>query len=388
MSEIYYGGYDRCDRRRRRSLAGLLFHGLLTLLTAVTIAGLVLGYLSPYVDPAHSRIIPLLGLAAPGFYIAALLLMLYWIVVWRWIRASLLLVTAAAGLFRVPLFYKFEFRRDYGTAEFDRSTITLLSFNVRRLYGDDGQSSADALCDLIERIDPDVVCLQEFNASLAGERFERLLDGYAAATFGRREPAATQQMILSKPKYRIVKSGTTLDDPDDRFAAGSVWADLLVREDTVRLFNHHLHSTAITASDDDYLTSRSFLSDSTREEKLRSIADRFVRSSAVRAAQADSIAAVMRTSRYERIVCGDFNDTPMSYVYRRMARGMNDAFRVCGKGFSSTYRGFGRMLRIDYVLSSDGFETLSYEVPEVRLSDHLPVVVRLKYNGRTTDLNR
>ena len=82
------------------------------------------------------------------------------------------------------------------------------------------------------------------------------------------------------------------------------------------------------------------------------------------------------------IVCGDFNDTPLSYTYRLMSRGLQDAFREKGRGFSHTYRGFYNTFRIDYVLVSDDFEVLSYEVPSVEFSDHHPVFVRLKYNSQ------
>ena len=36
----------------------------------------------------------------------------------------------------------------------------------------------------------------------------------------------------------------------------------------------------------------------------------------------------------------------------------------------------------NYVLVSDDFEVLSYEVPSVEFSDHHPVFVRLKYNSQ------
>lgn len=72
----------------------------------------------------------------------------------------------------------------------------------------------------------------------------------------------------------------------------------------------------------------------------------------------------------------------MSYVYRRMAAGLDDAFSDCGSGYSYTYRGFFNMLRIDFVLTSPEFRAVVYEVPEVTFSDHLPVVVRLKRTPR------
>ena len=57
---------------------------------------------------------------------------------------------------------------------------------------------------------------------------------------------------------------------------------------------------------------------------------------------------------------------------------MQDAFSECGSGYSYTFRGFYNLLRIDYVLLSEGLECVAYEVPEVKLSDHLPVVVRFE----------
>ena len=153
-------------------------------------------------------------------------------------------------------------------------------------------------------------------------------------------------------------------------------------DDTVRVFNNHLRSTSIKAADNDYITGHEFIGDTARETKFRSIAGRLRYNGVLRAAQVDSIAGAMRGMPQRRkIVCGDFNDTPISYVYRTMARGTTDAFSTCGKGYSHTYRGFFSTLRIDYVLYSAGLEALSYKVPFVAYSDHLPVVVRLRKTG-------
>ena len=228
---------------------------------------------------------------------------------------------------------------------------------MRSFYGEDGRSSVDDILRLIEEQAPDLICLQEFNARLAeqSEEFSLLGEKYEIAHFGRTQAPdsvyGSTLTILSK--YRILRS------------------------DTVRVFNNHLRSTAINASDNQFITSHQFLSDTARETKIRSIVTRLRENSVLRAAQVDSIAQVVGATRTRRIVCGDFNDTPMSYVYRTMARGLRDAFRECGSGYSHTFRGFYNTLRIDYVLSG-GFEPLSYEVLPVDYSDHHPVVVRLR----------
>lgn len=351
---------------------------VVTLVSIVVAAAMFITFLVPYVNPARVWFLPVLGLAAPAIYVATVLAALYWIIRWRWVRASVMLVLVVAGFFKVTLFYRPEVRRVYAAETFDRGTIRVMTYNVRSFYGEDGRNSVDSVLRLIETLDPDIVCLQEFNDRLAGrsERLALLDETYESAVFGRTQAPdsvfGAPLVILSK--YRILRSGVALT-PNT-----SVWTDLLMGDDTVRVFNNHLRSTAIKADDNDYITNHRYLSDTAGEQKIRSIVTRLRDNSVLRAAQVDSIAAVVAEARGRKIICGDFNDTPMSYVYNRMSRGLNDAFRICGSGYSHTFRGFYNTLRIDYVLSSDAFETLAYEVPEVEYSDHLPVVVRLRRN--------
>ena len=377
MASEYYSGYgERPAGKRRRSWALWLLDGVMTALSLVVAVTLVLTYFVPHVNPSRVWFFPVLGLAAPITYVAAVILMLYWIIRWRWLRAGVMIVIVAVGFFKVSLFWRPDIRRVYEEAEGSgRGTFKVMTYNVRSFYGENGHSSVEDILRLIDEQDPDIICLQEFNARLAArsEEFSLLEEKYESAGFGR--TAAPDSMyeaplaILSK--FRILRSRTLLTP------ASSVWADVLVGDDTVRVFNNHLHSTAINAADNEYITEHRFLSDTARETKIRSIVERLRENSVLRAAQVDSIARVVGETRTRRIICGDFNDTPMSYVYRTMARGSRDAFRVCGSGYSHTFRGFFNTLRIDYVLSR-GLEPVTYETLPVEYSDHHPVVVRLK----------
>ncbi|MFQ9210797.1 MAG: endonuclease/exonuclease/phosphatase family protein [Alistipes finegoldii] len=379
MSETYYSGYDS-DRGRkpRRSLLRRLLDLLMTLLTAVTAVTMVVTFFVPYVDPGRVWFFPVLGLAAPAVYVVTVVLALYWIIRWRLVRAGIMVALVVVGLFKVSLFYRPEFRRNYGDERYDRRAFKVMTYNVRGFYGENGLSSVGDVLQLIGDHNPDIICLQEFNAAgravrrvrIAGREVrKRRFRTYAGARFALRRAAGDPEQIPHPALRRRAAPGT------------SVWADLLIGDDTIRVFNNHLRSTAIKAADNDYLTSRGFLSDTAREDKLRSMAGRFRENSVLRAAQVDSIAVVVEAWRSRCIVCGDFNDTPMSYVYRTMAKGLNDAFSQCGSGYSHTFRGFFNTLRIDYVLSSEGFDALSYEVPTVDYSDHHPVVVRLRKNA-------
>lgn len=373
MSEDKYVEYKGGSLRRGRSPLMWFLDSLLALLTLVLAVAMPMVYLVPYVAPARMWLFPVLALAAPALYVLTAVLACYWILRWRWVRAGLLLLLLAVGLFKVPLFWKPQLGRVYGTQKYGRSTVKILSYNVRSFYDADGGSSAGRVAELIDSLDPDIVCLQEFNPRLAGlsERFAQLEQKYHAARFGLKAENEPPQAILSK--HRILRSGVVLR-PES-----SVWADVVLGDDTLRVFNNHLRSTSIKAADNDYITSHGFIGDTARETKIRSIAGRLRCNGILRAAQVDSIAEAMAgTDRARRLVCGDFNDTPMSYVYRKMARGLDDAFAECGEGYSYTYRGFFDMLRIDYVLGSPDLEMLSYETLRTGCSDHYPVYVRFK----------
>ena len=89
---------------------------------------------------------------------------------------------------------------------------------------------------------------------------------------------------------------------------------------------------------------------------------RLTENNIVRASQVDTLAKMVAASPYPAIVCGDFNDTPVSYTIHKMTRDLSDVFREVGRGFSHTYRGFFDMLRIDYIMCSSEFTPISYEV--------------------------
>lgn len=371
--EEYYSEYGT-PRKSRRSLPMRLVDALVTLLSLGTALAMTCVFFVPYIDPARSRLLPLLGLVAPAVYTLTIALALYWIIRWRWFRATAMLGLVFIGFLRISLFYRPQFRRVYDERIAERGLFKVMTYNVRCFYDDRGGSSADEVARLIAEQKPDVVCLQEFNPRLVerSEAFAALGHDYQSALFGHQQALDLGYQMAILSRHRIIGSGVTLKP------AASVWIDAAVNGDTVRIYSNHLRTTSINAADDAFLSSHRIITDSTRDERIRSMASRFRRNSVLRAAQADTIARDVAAFRGPKIVCGDFNDTPVSYVYNRMSRNLNDAFRECGSGYSHTYRGFFNMLRIDFVLSSDHFETVSYEVPEATLSDHLPVIVRLK----------
>lgn len=92
-----------------------------------------------------------------------------------------------------------------------------------------------------------------------------------------------------------------------------------------------------------------------------------------RAHQADVLTEHIQSSPYPVIVCGDFNDTPVSYSYRKIRKDLVDAYIKSGRGIGNTYSGVFPSYRIDYILHSRDIQSVGFETIKVNYSDHYPV---------------
>lgn len=372
MAEYYRDITDYGERRwKRRSAVGLFLDIVMTAVSACVAVMFAATLLAPALGPEVTGWVSTVGLVAPFVYAAQLLLTLYWIIRWRKAMMIPMAVLTVVALFHLSLFYKVAFRRSYGEPEYERSAVKVMTYNLRSFIGDDGKRCLDSIVACIRGFNPDILCIQEsgFN-DLADSLLEPLHALPHSVSRAQLSPA-----IYSR--YPILRAGRV--DTMKNF----VWADLAMRDDTVRVFSVHLHTTAINSDDSRYIEQREFLDDVDGDKKLRSIVLRLAENNRNRAVHADLLDSMVEASPYPVIVCGDFNDTPASYTYRTVSRGLKDAFREAGSGYSYTYRGFFDLLRIDYVLCSDEFEPLSYGVVDsMTCSDHYPLFVRLRYNGR------
>jgi endonuclease/exonuclease/phosphatase family metal-dependent hydrolase len=97
-----------------------------------------------------------------------------------------------------------------------------------------------------------------------------------------------------------------------------------------------------------------------------------------RAHQAEVLRVQIDKSPYPVIVAGDFNDTPVSYSYRKIRKGLKDSFVNSGYGAGFTYKGNYPANRIDYILYDNKLESRYFEIMKVRYSDHYPVAAYFK----------
>ena len=389
MADVYRANaFSGGNEKRSRGVFGILFEILISLISIVTIVSMVATYMAPYISPQIFWVFSIMGLVAPATYILTLVLMLYWLIKWRLIWVSIFVVVLALGFLDVSLFYKSEFAKEYDVkSRASRGVIKIMSYNVRSFYGEDGQSSVGDILDLVGEEDPDIICFQEFSYGLlkkSGDSLAILSDYHSAVGRGKlRLESVKDASVVIFSKYKVLGSGYALADSVSKSYKRAIWADLLVDDDTIRVFNNHLQSTTITSKDDEFITKHQYITDSVSDVKIKSMVYRFKESSIIRSRQADAISEVLDGTNHDKIVCGDFNDTPMSYVYRVMSGDLQDAFSEKGRGFSHTYNGFFDILRIDYILLSERLSVESYDVVgPLNYSDHLPLFVKFKIDKK------
>ena len=149
--------------------------------------------------------------------------------------------------------------------------------------------------------------------------------------------------------------------------------------DTLRVFNIHLQSIKLRQEHYDFIDTARLKYSNEQVQEIRSIGSRLSNAFVQRAGQAEIIANYIRKSPYPVLVMGDFNDTPQSYAYRKIRKGLKDAFRKAGKGFGNTYAGELPSFRIDYIMAGEGMNTYRFRRIKKDCSDHFPITSLVRF---------
>lgn len=352
--------------------------GILKVVTYVLLLLLLLVYLSPFVSPERGAVLSLIGLGAPVLIMLFFVVTVFWIICWD--RIAIVCVVALlcgsgyiARLVQIPVTKKYP-----PTGK----VLKILSYNAHFFTTTTHKDVIHETLRCIDTLGAGVICFQEFatsrqdNMDEINDKLSEYPYRYLHPTIDSASKVKYYSAIYSK--YKIVKRGE-LDF--STFINNSIYADILYRSDTIRIFNNHLQSNNVTSSDIKFLSGESEpLMTENSIFRMFSISKKISFNNGVRASQADSIHKMIEETPYSVIVCGDHNVTPISYTYNRVRGDLQDAFMNCGSWYGYTYKSFGNLLRIDYVFHSDKFETVSYSSPNILWSDHKPVIVELKYN--------
>ena len=370
----YNGIFGSAKGGEKRGFLATLFSIILLAITLSLSLALIIAYLTPHVPPALFGQFTIVGLFTPILYLMVAVCTLLWVIMRRWIMALVSAVLLLPGVFYFGDFYNMAVMVDKQLPE-DRNEFTIVSHNVRGFYNDDGKRIVSDYVDYLSKGTlPDILCIQEFPREARGiDKIDSLFaDRYRGTYYVSEAIEGGEYVVRTYSRYPIINSGSVAGQG----RGTSHWCDLVLNRDTVRVFNNHLYTMSITPDDSEDIARGKILQDG---DRMRSIVNRIADNSSIRASHVDTLRYIMDNTPYRQVVCGDFNDTPMSYVYGQLSENLYDTFVESGNGYGYTFRPMRGMLRIDYILRSEGLESQSYCADEsVTFSDHLPVMARLK----------
>lgn len=165
---------------------------------------------------------------------------------------------------------------------------------------------------------------------------------------------------------------------------GFLCADIVYNTDTIRVVNVHLWSMGVRTNQiTDALNAGNII------RAVSEIGDTFRRLKEGfenRNEQIIEVESYVAGSRYPVIICGDFNETPMSYSYGRLSQNFRNAFEEAGQGLGFTLNRHPYWVRIDQqFVSSEWYVKACQTVSNVSCSDHFPVLAQyiLKSSGQS-----
>ena len=377
--EQYIGRYSKDGTKPRASILGTTLYVGLVLVSVALVVALIIAYVSPHTSPSTLGSLTIVGIFAPMIYIGVVLCMLLWVVLRRWIFACVMLAALLPGISDIPKFYKISFTREV-EQNISNKSFKLMSYNVRGLRDDNNDKYLDKLVEWLDAEGvPDILCLQELPSKTEGIEMLDTLYSHKFKTYYSYDTVESGDVVLrTYSRYPILKDGYGEISGEGR--GTSQWIDVVVSRnnidsDTIRIFNNHLYTMSISNEDSIHIESGTIFNDSNR---IRSIVNRIADNSSIRSQHVDTLCSIIGSTPYRHIVCGDFNDTPMSYTYNTLCDKLNDAFVTKGRGYGYTFRPMHSMLRIDYILYSKGINIQSYKAYEdMTYSDHLPIATHI-----------
>ncbi|MDF1570295.1 MAG: endonuclease/exonuclease/phosphatase family protein [Bacteroidales bacterium] len=366
--------------------------GRLILYTNLFVAVLLLlSYTAPFINPSALLFPAFLGLAYPYLLLINLVFLVYWIIRFRK-ELLVSLVAILIGWGHLMNFLPLNFSGETEPAgNGDETSVRIMSYNVRlfdQYKWSKEENSTAGIFALIDENDPDILCLQEFyTRNRMGQReadVRRSLKKYPyySVYYTVKSGPSSGVGIATFSKYPIVRTSRI---PFDNTMNQAVYTDISMGEDTIRVFNIHLQSISFGQRNYNFLDTLSLKYSNRQLEEVKDIGMRLKDAFVRRADQSKIIHNYIADAPHPVVVAGDFNDTPTSYSYMKIKKGLEDAFREAGHGFGNTYAGELPSYRIDFILYSKDLEATDFSRIKSRYSDHFPVTAALRWKLPVAD---
>ncbi|MDR1810882.1 MAG: endonuclease/exonuclease/phosphatase family protein [Prevotella sp.] len=336
-----------------------------------------MAYLAWYVSPEKMSVFAYVGLAFPFILAINTTFVILWLLCRQWLFLAVSVVTLLVCINPVTAYFPLHIAK---TSPPD-GCIKILTYNVR-CFNWFNKGKDAAIFDYIRNSEADIVCIQEFlamrgNGRVSVEEIQKQLKNYPYYKVINQRPTLPYIYgIACFSKYPIMSAEVIPYKSEN----GSAVFLLYINGKRVSLINNHLESNGVEPKDrelyQDFLKNveKSKIDDVTRN--MRAHLGKAFRK---RAFQAEKIAEFVKKQQTDAIIlCGDFNDTPISYAYHTIKGDLLDAYSGNEFGARITYHEDFFLFRIDFIMHSDNIRSYNCTIDKVNYSDHYPMWTYLK----------
>ncbi len=354
-----------------------VLYKILLFINAIFAFSLLFAYLAVHISPDVFALPAFFGLAFPYLLLINIILVIIWISLLRF-EALISVFVIAIGFTHFSNYIKISKPSGNKT-----DTFKVLSYNVRLFNYFEKKSSSNSEKNIFEFLKsqkPEIICLQEFfivgnpsekeaaiNKAIGGKYYShiKVLGSGKNSLYG----------IATFSKYPIIRRGEIIHPKSSSL---SIYTDILISRDTFRIYNNHLQSFRLKRMEHSFIEEMTASNEKETVNEIMSLSTSLKTGFVRRAQQSESLKEHINRSPFPVIVIGDFNDTPVSYSYRKIRKGLNDSFINSGYGAGFTYKGNYPPNRIDYILYGKTLINSYFEIIKVKYSDHYPIVAYFK----------
>ena len=346
---------------------------ILAVLAVIGVIAMALSVANAYVNPNDFIWTTVFGLAFWEILIYNVVVFLLLLLMW----SNKIWISVVALLIAIPGISK---SFSIGSKSKAENSIRVMSYNVHDFRHVDGvtekEQFANQVMAMVREQAPDILCCQEFSQFKSGVSRPQCIEDFAKEAgfqyiYFNRKTNYGGNVIFSK--YPLTKVAE-----DSGFGKGNTYG-VMVSVDAgekgkFHVANVHLLSYMITDSEIDVLTNASERQnlDTIGKTVLHKLSFAFQK----RSEELQTVLNGMPPVGGPIIICGDFNEPPLSYNYRQMQKaGFVDTFTKVGFGIKPTYAGKLPLLRIDYVWANDGVKPLAFDRYKYKASDHYPIML-------------
>lgn len=332
----------------------------------------LLSYLTSYINPNFAGWLSILGLTYPILLFFNVGFLIFWLYRKKAILAFSTFLCILIGWNYLTATIGMNYFSSMPQAT--EQQLSLVSYNTRnfRTTGKFEEKKAinriNETLKFIPEIKPDIFCGQEFRLLPTGKMSDTKNNYLSHFS----HIADNKKGIIICSKYPIINQGKV--DNSDSKRHTNLFADIQINNQfIVRVYSVHLESNKVSKTTENIELDTEKLQTKSTWRTIFRVLDMIKNNQKLRAEQIKAITKHAEGSPYPVIICGDFNDTPLSYTVRQ-TNFLQDNFSKSGKGMGTTYNGNIPFLRIDYILSDRRFNVVKTNImKEYKASDHFPM---------------